>query len=245
MKSMNLAAALITLGLVGAPVVTLSQEHNQQKHETQRPQPQDDSTKMSEMMGKPTFEQSVDGIHIQLWLVTQEEHKEMMSERMSARPDKDGSGGKDSAHHEKMDSKMMCGGMSARSDAAVQNAEKRDKTGTGGKQGHDMMGMMHEHGKSGKQSDAMEEGMMESMMAGTHHVMVVILDEENMKEIENAEVELQVTSPSGQTSTLELMSMMNHSCGGLSFEEKGTYGISANVEVQNKTRRAQFEYEVK
>jgi len=50
MKSINLLAALITLGLVGVPVVTLSQEHNQQKHETQLPQPQDHSKKMSEMM---------------------------------------------------------------------------------------------------------------------------------------------------------------------------------------------------
>ncbi|MEK6571927.1 MAG: hypothetical protein AABZ61_11190, partial [Bacteroidota bacterium] len=83
MKCMNLVAALTTLGLLGVPVVTLSQEHNHQKHETQLPKPQDHSIKMSETMGKPTFEQSVDGIRVQVWLVKQEDHKKMMGDRMS------------------------------------------------------------------------------------------------------------------------------------------------------------------
>ena len=34
------------------------------------------------MMGKPTFEKSVDGINVQVWLMTQEEHKRMKKEHM-------------------------------------------------------------------------------------------------------------------------------------------------------------------
>ena len=235
MKCMNLVAALTTLGLLGGPVVTLSQEHNHQKQETQLPKPQDDSKKMSEMMGKPTFEQSADGIHVQVWLVTQEDHKKMMGDRMSARPDKDGTGEMDSTHHEKMDSKMMCGGMSARS----------DKVGTAEKQGHDTMGMMHGHDKGDKNSQGMDKAMMESMMAGTHHVMVVVSEEETKKEIENAEVEIQIGPPSMKKShAVELMSMKNHSCAGLVLDEKGEYTIITHVKVGEKFRTTYFQYSV-
>ena len=107
------------------------------------------------------------------------------------------------------------------------------------------MGMMHEHGKSGKQSDAMEEGMMKSMMAGTHHVMVVVSDEETKKEIENAEIEIRIIPSSMKKSfAVELMSMENHSCGGLLLEEKGDYVMIAQLKIGDKIHVADFHYAV-
>lgn len=43
----------------------------------------------SHMMGKPTFEQSFEGINIRIWLITQEEHKRMMNERMTGHDSKE------------------------------------------------------------------------------------------------------------------------------------------------------------
>ncbi len=37
---------------------------------------------MSQKMGKPTFEQLVSGLRVQVWLITQEEHKKMMDTMM-------------------------------------------------------------------------------------------------------------------------------------------------------------------
>ncbi|MBI5473561.1 MAG: hypothetical protein HY961_14575 [Ignavibacteriae bacterium] len=36
------------------------------------------------MMGKPTFEKSVEGVNIQVWLMTQDEHKKMMKDHMGS-----------------------------------------------------------------------------------------------------------------------------------------------------------------
>ncbi|NEW83482.1 MAG: hypothetical protein GZ094_14095 [Mariniphaga sp.] len=36
---------------------------------------------MMSMMGKPTFEATPEGVHFKVWLMTQEEHKKMMSEK--------------------------------------------------------------------------------------------------------------------------------------------------------------------
>lgn len=37
---------------------------------------------MSAMMGTPAFDKSVDGLHIQVWIITQEAHKKIMNEQM-------------------------------------------------------------------------------------------------------------------------------------------------------------------
>ena len=51
-----------------------------------------DSTKIvlkqhdpSSMMGKPTADATVDGLHIQVWVVTQDQHKEIMKDRVAAK----------------------------------------------------------------------------------------------------------------------------------------------------------------
>lgn len=75
--------------------------------------------KMIQMMGKPTFNQSIDGMRVQVWLITQEEHKNMMKSMM-----KDSSMGGDMKHDM---GQMMHGGM---------------------KMEHGMQGMDMKHGES-------------------------------------------------------------------------------------------------
>jgi hypothetical protein len=133
---------------------------------------------------------------------------------------------------DKTDSKMMCGEMPSQQ-------KSREK------EGHSMMSMMHEHGEIGKQSGAMEKGMMESMMAGAHHVMVVVSEEETKKNIENAEVDIRIVPPSMKKSYgAELMTMKDHSCGGLVLDEEGEYVLIFSVNVGDKVHIADFKYKV-
>ena len=138
------------------------------------------------MMGKPTLEKSVKGINVQVWLMSQEEHKKMMKERMG------------------------------------------------------------EHGKLGMKHDKeMNKEMMDAMMAGTHHVMVMATDEATKKAVDDAAIKVAVTSPSNKSSVAELKGMMNHFGGGLTLDEKGTYTLDVSVGINEKTRSANFKYDVK
>jgi hypothetical protein len=53
------------------------------------------SNKMNEKVGGATYEKSIDGFHVQVWIITQEEHKKKMGDKM-----------KDDAKQETMDKNM-------------------------------------------------------------------------------------------------------------------------------------------
>jgi hypothetical protein len=158
----------------------------------------------SSTLGKPTFDKSVDGIHIKLWLITQEQHEKTMNEHMGNQKENDGM---------------------KRNDADAMH-------------GKGMAGMRHGEQDSGS-------GMMKTMMAGTHHVVVVVTDEENMKEIGSARVDIGVISPSKKSASVELTSMKNHFGGGLALDENGIYTLNLRVKVGDETRTTSLEYEVK
>lgn len=82
MKTSNLFAAIL-LSMVFPLFVSAQHNHGHASQEKNK------SDKMSQMMDKPTFEQSVEGYRLQVWLIIQDEHKKMMS-----------SGMKDSSRHE-------------------------------------------------------------------------------------------------------------------------------------------------
>ena len=53
---------------------------NLEKQATKGLRPRRGEPSRSSMMGKPTFEKSVDGVNLQVWLITQTEHKKMMKD---------------------------------------------------------------------------------------------------------------------------------------------------------------------
>jgi len=85
MKRITIIITLIIVGFAGG---LYSQDHNKQH--------QKEMQQVSDKMGKPIFEQSVEGINVQVWVITQEEHKKMMAEKM-----------KDSDHPMKEEAKHM------------------------------------------------------------------------------------------------------------------------------------------
>ena len=164
---------------------------------------------MIKMMGDPVFEQSAEGIMVQVWLITQEEHKKKMSENQKE------------MKHDMKD--MKHGDM---------------------KMDQDMKGM--EHGDMKMDDDKKHDSDVHSkMMEGTHHIMVVVSDETTKKPVENAELEIESTSPSKVTGKTKLTLMMNHFGGGLSIEEKGEYSFTVVVKSGKKIVKLPMVYNLK
>jgi hypothetical protein len=218
MKTRNiLAAAAMT---VGFSLTGLAQHTH-----GQTPQQEVKSVKTSDIICKPTAEQTVDGLRVQLWLITQDEHKKMMEERIES--------GKGEMKHE-----MMPG--------AKDSAMAEHKMG-GGMQ-HDMKGMDHSKmakDMKGETKEADHSKMMEAMMAGTHHLMVKVLDDKTSNAVGDGHIMVTVTAPSGKNSTTHVSKMMDHFGGGVSLAEKGLFEFAVSFDHGAKTHNAEFEYEVK
>ncbi len=153
----------------------------------------------SAMMGKPTVDVTVDGLHMKVWLMTQAQHKEVMKERMD------------------------------------QMAMHGNKEGAMGKmrQNDSSMGM------------GMNKPRMDSMFAGTHHLMLEATDTVSGKEIANASAQAVIVSPSKKSATVDLTAMMNHFGGTLTLTEQGEYAVTINVKSAGVTKTTTFEYDVK
>jgi hypothetical protein len=174
--------------------------------------------KASGMMGKPTAEQTVDGVRIQLWVITQDEHKKIMQDKM----------------------KSEMGGMKHDMMGGATDTTKME---------HDMGGEMKgmDHSKMGKETkaepkEADHSKMMEGMMAGTHHVMVKVLDDKSGKAVGEGHIMVAVTAPSGKSTTIHLTEMMDHFGGGASLTEKGSYKFALSFKAGSMTHKAEFEY---
>ncbi|MEX2117500.1 MAG: heavy metal-binding domain-containing protein [Bacteroidota bacterium] len=250
MKQNYLLIIIAIVALFGLRSLSVAQEHNHQKPEQQKAKPQDQSKdvytcpmhpdvvsdkpgkcpqcgmklekkksvsdqeeKMAKMMGKPMYELFTEGLEVQVWLITQDEHKEMMAKRM-----KDGKGDMGGMKHD-----MMQG--------------SKDST-KAGMMHHDMMGKESKHD--------MKEGepltMMKGMMEGTHHVMVRVLEEKTKKAVTGANVQFVATAPSGKTSTVNLVGMMDHFGGGVAIEEKGEHTMTVAVQSGEDGYKVQFTY---
>ena len=214
MKTTNVLAAValtVAFSLTGLAQHTHGQSAQQEKK----------SDKAGDMMGTPTAERTVDGLRVQFWLITQDDHKKMMEGQM-----KSDTGG------------MKCDMMGGAKDSAKMGHD------TGG----EMKGMDHSRMEMGMKAGAKEADhskMMESMMAGTHHVMVKILDEKTNKAAADGHIMIAVKAPSGKSSTIHLSEMMDHFGGGVSLSEKGSYKFALSFKSGNTTHNAEFEYNVR
>jgi hypothetical protein len=181
----------------------------------------DDTTKtrmrkhaMSSMMGKPTVDATVEGLHIKVWLMTQKQHKKMMKGKMG---------------------QMM---MHGEKEIAMGRMEMKGTKDTSMTMGKDMKGMKQD-------SKGMNKAMMDSMMAGTHHIMLGVTDASLGKEIANASAKVLIVSPSKNNSTVDLKPMKGLFGGALTLDEKGEYQFTVSVDVNGVSKTKQFQYAVK
>ena len=91
----------------------------------------------------------------------------------------------------------------------------------------------------------MNKAAMDSMMAGTHHIMLDVKDTSSGKEIANASAMVLIVPPSKKSSSVDLKSMMSHFGGALTLDEKGEYQFTVSVNVGGVSKSMQFQYVVK
>lgn len=163
---------------------------------------------VSQNMGKATFEETVNGLHVKVWLITQEEHKKMMGSMMK-------------------DSTMS--GMKRDMGGMKQGDMKMDEG---------MKGMEMRHGNMD------DKDMMEKMMAGTHHIMVVATDAKTGALLKGAHLEVSTLSPTKKTESVRLGTMKDHFGGGITLDEKGEYSIGIKVHVGKGYDTVRFLYTV-
>jgi hypothetical protein len=80
---------------------------------------------------------------------------------------------------------------------------------------------------------------------GTHHIMLEISDAVDNKKLENVTPEVVVVTPSHQSTSVELESMMDHFGGSLSLKEKGQYELSTIVTVDGTAKTVKFPFILK
>jgi len=167
---------------------------------------------MSSMMGKPTVDVKVEGLHMKVWLMTQKQHKKMMDGKMG---------------------QMMMG--EDMKDMKLDGMEMKD-TSMG--MGKEMKGMKHD-------DMGMNKAMMDSMMAGTHCIMLDISDAATKKVISDVNAKVMFVSPSKKHSSVDFKPMMSHFGGGLTLNEKGEYEFTVSVNVGGVPKATKFEYRVR
>jgi hypothetical protein len=154
---------------------------------------------MSKMMGKPTVDATVEGLHMKVWLMTQKQHKKMMK-------------------------KMKHDGMGMKDTGMAMNEEMKEMK-------HDSM--------------KIDKATKEAMMAGTHHIMLVVTDSASGKEITDASAKVLIIFPSKKNSSADLKPIMSHFADGLTLDEKGEYRFTVIVKVDGVPKATKFQYKVK
>ena len=183
---MTITKILLITALALAPVLSLFGQSSRDDTPMAAMKPHDLPT----MRGLATVDTTVGGLHMKVWLITQQQHKDMMS------------GMKDTT-------KAM---------------------GTG------MKGMTHE-------GMGMNKAMRDTMMAGTHHIMLEAGDAGTGKAITSAKVV--IVSPSHMSTTVNLTHMMDHFGSALTLRENGAYRVTVDATVDGASKSVQFQYTVK
>jgi hypothetical protein len=117
---------------------------------------------------------------------------------------------------------------------------------------HDGMGMkdagmaMNEEMKEMKHdSMKIDKATREAMMAGTHHIMLVVTDSASGKEVTDASAKVLILFPSKKSMSTDLRPVMNHFADGLTLNEKGEYQFTVIVKADGVPKATKFQYKVK
>src|SRR5574341_48501 len=78
----------------------------------------------------------------------------------------------------------------------------------------------------------------------THHLALVIEDQETGEKLNTLPVEIKIINPKEKKESKMNMWMGNHYCNYFNLKEKGNYTILATFTVEGKKHSAGFEYEI-
>ena len=190
---------------------------------------------LSSMLGKPTADVSVGGVQMKVWLMTQEQHKEIMKQEMSQMPmhaDKEGEIGR-----------MDLTGIDHANMTMAKDMKGLPYDSVGTKNAS--VSTVHDTVDAIQGSRSMGKATMDSMTAGTHHIVLDVTEVASGKEIAGASASVLIESPSKKNSSVDLKAMMQHFGGALTLDEKGEYRFTVNVSFGGVTKTTQFQYAVK
>jgi hypothetical protein len=180
---------------------------------------------MSEMLGEPTVDVTVDELHMKIWLVTQKQHDELM---------------KGETHQEMIDEERK-GTIGSMETMGIQRTGSivKGMVDTSGVKEKDIKGVKVDGKKT-------ERSTKESVFTGTHHIMLDVTDAASGNEIDDASARIDILSPSDTNSSVDLTTMMmSHFGGGLTLDEEGEYDFTLSVKVSGVSTTTQFQHTVK
>jgi hypothetical protein len=179
---------------------------------------------MSELLGKPTVDVTVDELHMKIWLVTQKQHDELKKGEIDQTIDK----GREGA----------MGPIETRGIQRTSSIVKRMEDTSRVKE-KDLKGVKVDSKKA-------ERSTKESVLTDTHHIMLDVTDAESGNEIDGASASIDIVSPSDKNSSVDLTAMiMSHFGGGLTLDEEGEYDFTLSVKVNGASTATQFQHTVK
>lgn len=184
----------------------------------------------SMMMGKPVYESTVQGTHLKVWIMSQEERNKWMNSKTLR-----DSSGMDRLGTDKMGTDNQTGNDRMGTD----NRTGNDRMGTDNRTGNDRMGT---NSRMGTDTSKWGTGTSGAVGMGTHHVMVEATDASTNQSLRDITGTLQVTSPSMKTTSVDLNPMANHYGADVNLDEQGQYQFTLNLTVDGTSKTAQFQY---
>jgi hypothetical protein len=180
---------------------------------------------LSEIIGEPTIDVIVDELHMKIWLITQEQHEEIMEGEIHKKM-------MDEEREGTMESMKMIGII--RTSSIVKRMEDTS--------------VVTEKEMEGVKVDSkkIDRSTKESVLTGTHHIMLDVVDAESGNEIDDASAKIDIVSPSDENTSVDLTTMrMSHFGGGLTLDEEGEYDFTLSVNVNGVSTTTQFQHTVK
>ncbi|MCX6150312.1 MAG: hypothetical protein NTX22_07310 [Ignavibacteriales bacterium] len=141
---------------------------------------------ISNAMGKPVFESTVDSLRTKVWILSQKEYKGIMKTNMGT--------------------------------AMSKMKDKKTK---------------------------MDKATKEAMFDSSHYFILDITNINNGKEFADTSAKVEIVSASKKVLSLRLQPMMNHFGSGVSFNERGDYLFTINLNVGSGYKTMQFKYKVR
>lgn len=91
----------------------------------------------------------------------------------------------------------------------------------------------------------MDKATKKAMMAGTHCIILEVINIKNGKEIADTSAKVEVVSPSKKISSVYLRPMMNYFGSGVLLDEKGEYLFTISLNVGTGYKTTQFKHRLK
>ncbi|MBL0173945.1 MAG: hypothetical protein IPP94_01560 [Ignavibacteria bacterium] len=168
------------------------------------------ASSMMRQAGRPFMDTTADGLHMQVWILTQPQHRKLL--------------GGNTSHLSLGESSY---GVEPENAAAGSITMVLDRT------------------PAASASDEGSKSLVDSMMAGTHHIMVVVKDMPGAQELPNAGATVVVISPSEKSSTVDLAPLPGRLGAGISLNERGHYHMTLSVFDNGVTITKEFTYLVR